>query len=908
MNLSRKWLSEFVSVEADDKEFAESMTLSGSKVELTHDLGAEIQNVVVGKVLSMEHHPDSDHMWVCQIDVGREEPVQIVTGAWNVHIDDLVPVAMHKSTLPGGKKIEKGKLRGVVSNGMLCGLSELGLDTRDFPYAVITPAAILGDYKPLDKDKPSISADIQPGDKIYGPVIAALVEGVEPAGEAGWTCRLFWAGQEALSVTVTTTCANLHNGDLVAYDTKRGAVCTLDDLHAQQAEFPHCIPDGIFILHEDCKPGDDLKPVVGLDDHVVEFEITPNRPDCLSIIGLAREASATFDAPLALHQPVVKGGGPGVLPELLDVETPAADLCPRYTARMVRNVKIAPSPKWMRERLRAMGVRPINNIVDITNYVMLEYGQPMHAFDYRYVKGGKIVVRRAEEGEELTTLDGNVRKLTANHLVIADEHRAVGLAGIMGGLNSEIVADTTDVVFESACFDGTCIRKGALSLGMRTEASAKFEKGLDPLNTLPAVQRACELVELLGAGEVVDGVIDILNYVPQPHTIRMDPERVNALLGTDIPAAEQYRYLARVDIRTADDSCPGGPADVTIPSWRGDVEGIADLAEEVARFYGYNNIPTTLMRGQTTLGGYGAAEILERRVSSVCRAFGYDEIITYSFISPTQYDKIRWPEDYQRRNSFKILNPLGEDTSIMRTTTLPSMLEILTRNYNYRNQDVKLYEVGRTYLPGGEDGLAIESKTLTLGAYGGDMDFYAMKGAIEAILQELRVKDVTFRIGSGLPEELSYHPGRFAEVWSGSDCLGWFGQIHPLVAKNYGVDAEFYCAELAMDELENAKGADPEYVPLPKFPAVTRDIAVVCDRAVTVGALEDCIRRGAKGLLKDVSLFDIYTGSGIPEGKKSVAFNLTLRSDDRSLTAQEADEDVKSILETLKAELNAVLR
>ena len=695
----------------------------------------------------------------------------------------------------------------------------------------------------------------------------------------------------------------------MAYNTKTGAICTLEDLHADQKEFPHCIPDGIFVLHEEgIQNGDDIKPIIGADDHVVEFEITPNRPDCLSVIGLAREVAATYQQPLTLHEPEVQGGADGVLTDLLDIETPAADLVPRYTARMVRNVKIAPSPKWMRERLRSMGVRPINNIVDITNYVMLEYGQPMHAFDYRYVKGGHIIVRRAEEGEELTTLDGNVRKLTANHLVIADEHRAVGLAGIMGGLNSEIVADTTDVVFESACFDGTCIRKGALSLGMRTEASAKFEKGLDPLNTLPAVQRACELVELLGAGEVVDGVIDILNYVPQPHTIRMDPERVNALLGTDIPAAEQYRYLARVDIRTADDSCPGGPADVTIPSWRGDVEGIADLAEEVARFYGYNNIPTTLMRGQTTLGGYGAAEILERRVSSVCRAFGYDEIITYSFISPTQYDKIRWPEDYQRRNSFKILNPLGEDTSIMRTTTLPSMLEILTRNYNYRNQDVKLYEVGRTYLPGGEDGLAIESKTLTLGAYGGDMDFYAMKGAIEAILQELRVKDVTFRIGSGLPEELSYHPGRFAEVWSGSDCLGWFGQIHPLVAKNYGVDAEFYCAELAMDELENAKGADPEYVPLPKFPAVTRDIAVVCDRAVTVGALEDCIRRGAKGLLKDVSLFDIYTGSGIPEGKKSVAFNLTLRSDDRSLTAQEADEDVKSILETLKAELNAVLR
>ena len=908
MNLSRKWLSEFVSVEADDKEFAESMTLSGSKVELTHDLGAEIQNVVVGKVLSMEHHPDSDHMWVCQIDVGREEPVQIVTGAWNVHIDDLVPVAMHKSTLPGGKKIEKGKLRGVVSNGMLCGLSELGLDTRDFPYAVITPAAILGDYKPLDKDKPSISADIQPGDKIYGPVIAALVEGVEPAGEAGWTCRLFWAGQEALSVTVTTTCANLHNGDLVAYDTKRGAVCTLDDLHAQQAEFPHCIPDGIFILHEDCKPGDDLKPVVGLDDHVVEFEITPNRPDCLSIIGLAREASATFDAPLALHQPVVKGGGPGVLPELLDVETPAADLCPRYTARMVRNVKIAPSPKWMRERLRAMGVRPINNIVDITNYVMLEYGQPMHAFDYRYVKGGKIVVRRAEEGEELTTLDGSVRKLNPNMLVIADEHRAVGLAGIMGGLNSEIVSDTADVVFESANFDGTTIRRTALALGMRTEASAKYEKGLDPLNTLPAVNRACELVELLGAGEVVDGVIDILNHVPQPRTIRMDPKRVNALLGTDIPAAEQYKYLERVEIHTEQHDFPDGPADVVIPSWRADVEGIADLAEEVARFYGYNNIPVTLMQGQTTLGGYSAEQKLENRLGALCRAFGYDEIITYSFISPACYDKIRWPRDYSARKSFQILNPLGEDTSIMRTTTLPSMLDILTRNYNYRNKSARLYELARVYLPGGEDGLANESKVLTLGAYGGDMDFYAMKGAVEAILKDIRATDIHFEGPTGAPSDASYHPGRCATVWSGSNCIGIFGQIHPLAAQNYGVDAELYCAELSFDELLNAKGPDPEYVPLPRFPAVTRDIAVVCGEKVTVGALEDCIRRGAKGLLKEVALFDIYRGKGVDEGKKSVAFNLTLRADDRSLTSEEADADVKAVLELLEQELGAVLR
>ena len=910
MNLSRKWLDEFVTVHADDKEFDEAMTLSGSKVETTRYLGEEIHNVVVGKVLSMERHPDSDHMWVCQVDAGQGEPVQIVTGAWNVHPGDMVPVALHKSTLPGGKKIERGKLRGVLSNGMLCGMSELGLDERDFPYAAITPAALLNDYKPLDPSKPSIPADIQPGDKVFGPVVCAKVEAVEEKGINVWTCQLSYAEADGPSgAIVTTPCPNLHGGDLVAFNTKAGTICTLADLRAEQAEFPHCIPDGIFILHEEgVKPGDDIKPVINADDHVVEFEITPNRPDCLSVIGLAREVSATFDVPLTLHDPVVKGGADGALCELLDVETPDPELCPRYTARMVRNVKIAPSPKWMRERLRSMGVRPINNIVDITNYVMLEYGQPMHAFDYRYVKGGKIIVRRAKDGEELTTLDGQVRKLNHDHLVIADDTRAVGLAGIMGGENSEIVADTTDVVFESANFDGTCIRKGALALGMRTEASAKFEKGLDPMNTLPAVNRACELVELLGAGEVVDGVIDVLNYVPQPRTIRMDPERVNALLGTDIPPVDMYQYLERVNIVTEKKDFPNGPADVIVPSWRGDVEGIADLAEEVARFYGYNKIPTTLMRGQTTLGSFTPEQKLENRLGELCRACGYSEIITYSFISPTYYDKIRWPEDYAARKSFKILNPLGEDTSIMRTTTLPSMLEILTRNWNYRNKSARLYEVGRIYLSGGEDGLANETKVLTLGAYGEDMDFYTMKGAIEAILKDIRAKDVHFEGPSGAPSDASYHPGRCATVWSGSDCIGVFGQIHPLVARNYGVDGELYCAELSFDELMNAKGPDPLYAPLPRFPAVTRDIAVVCGRDVTVGALEKCITRAGGKLLREVSLFDIYQGQGIPEDKKSVAFNLVLRSDEGTITAAQADEEVQDILAALESELGAVLR
>ena len=895
MILSRKWLNEFVDVsDISDREFDEAMTLSGSKVETVTALDESLKNVVVGKILSMEKHPDSDHMWICQIDVGQAEPTQIVTGAWNIHVGDLVPVAQHKSLLPNGTKIEKGKLRGVVSNGMLCSLKELSLTAEhDYPYAVITPAALLNDYKPLDPEKPSIPADIQPGDKVFGPVVCGKVLECEAQSYGQYHTTLDIGGATA---SPDTACSNLHAGDLVAYNTKTDSICTLEDLHAEQKEFPHCIADGIFVLNEDVKPGDDMAVVIGADDHVVEFEITPNRPDCLSVIGLAREASATFGRPLKLHTPEVKGCG-GSIAELVDIDIEDGDLCPRYTARMVKNVKIQPSPAWMRERLRNSGVRPINNIVDITNYVMLEYGQPMHAFDFSCVEGNHIIVRTAREGETIQTLDGNQRKLTTSMLCICDENRPVCVAGVMGGANSEIVGDTAMVLFESANFNGTSVHRTAAALNMRTDASSRYEKGLDPMNTLKAVERACELVELLGAGEVVEGVMDVIAKDSNPVTVKLEPEKVNGLLGTDVSREEMVRILEALDFKVEGDT-------IHVPSWRSDVEHYSDIAEEVARFYGYNNIPDTLSNGLTARRGLTDIQQTENLLGSVCRAAGYDEIITYSFISPTYYDKIDLPKDSPLRDSLKILNPLGEDTSIMRTTTLPSMLEILTRNYNFRNKSAKLYELGRVYFKRA-DGLADEPKVLTLGAYGDGMDFFALKGAVEAVLKQLRIENVRFLADSENP---SYHPGRCAKVFSGDRLLGVLGQIHPHVAGNYGVDAELYAAELRFDALYESKGSQPLYQPLPKFPAVTRDIAVVCDASVTVGELEDAIRKGAKGLLKDAALFDIYTGTGIAPGKKSVAFNLTLRADDRSLTAEEADADVKSILTALEQECGAVLR
>ena len=795
MKLNRKWLhEEFVDLShVSDKEYVETLTVFGQKVETYERMDAEIKNVVVGKVVSIVRHTNSDHMWVCQVDVGQDEPVQIVTGAQNVKEGDLVPAALHNSWLPGGIHITKGKLRGEKSNGMLCSFAELGLTQNDLPGAYA---------------------------------------------------------------------------------------------------------DGIWILNEeDCKPGDDINAVIGNDDTVVEFEITNNRPDCYSIIGLARESAAAFGMQMKHHEPVVKGSNAGSIYDHLDVEVPATELCNRYSSRMVANVKIGPSPKWLRHRLRANGVRPINNIVDITNYVMLEYGQPMHAFDYRYVSSGKIVVREAQDGETLTTLDGNVRHLKAGMLVIADDDKAIGLAGIMGGENSEIMDDTTMVVFESANFNGTSIRQTALALGMRTEASGKFEKNLDPMMTVPAVQRACELVELLECGDVLDGTIDVINYVPESRTLPLEADKINRLLGTDIPKEDMVRYLELLEIPVNGDT-------ILFPSFRPDLNLMADIAEEVGRSYGYNEIPTTAFR-TSTQGGYSPEMKLEAKAGTLCRGLGYSEIITYSFVSPSIFDQIRIPADSPLRNAMRIQNPLGEDTSIMRTIALPSMMDILSRNNAYHNKAVKLYEIAKIYLPVEGQKLPEEPKMLLLGTYGANETFFTLKGELEAVFAGLRLKKASY---TAVKDNPSYHPGRCAKVSIDGMDVGFLGQVHPLVAKNYGIDVDVYCAEISFTKLLQCQLPDATYTPLPKYPSVTRDLSLICDESITVAQVETTITAAAGKLLRGVRLFDIYRGVGVPEGKKSMAFSLELRADDRTLTDTDSETVVSKVLTALKEKLDAILR
>lgn len=796
MNLSMKWLSDYVTLNTTVKDFCAAMTMSGSKVEVATEEGSEIKNVVVGKLLSVVPHENSDHLVVCQVDVGQEQPIQIVTGAPNVKAGDIVPVALCGAELPNGVKIKKGKLRGVESNGMLCSLGELGLTVHDFPYA---------------------------------------------------------------------------------------------------------IADGIFLIQEDCQIGQDIHEAIGLNDTSIEFEITSNRPDCLSVTGLAREAAATYHVPLNLKKPTFQGID-GNIQDALQVEIQNKEKCPRYAAGIVKNVKIAPSPRWMRERLRASGVRPINNLVDITNYVMLEYGQPMHAFDLRYVKDGKIVVRNAAEGETITTLDGVTRTLSPEMLIIADAEKPIAVAGVMGGEYSGIMEDTNTVVFESAYFEPVQVRRTAKKLGMRTDASARYEKGLDPEGCLRTLERAFELVELLGAGEPVRTHIDLNYNEKQRNRIPFDPEWINKFLGTDISREEMCDTMKMLEIEVDGDTCIS-------PSFRIDLERPADLAEEVARIYGYNNIPSTVIKGVAN-ASLTPKQKFRRTLENATVAVGCYGILTYSFISPKYFDKIALPADSSLRKTVVISNPLGEDTSVMRTTTLPSMLETLSLNYKNRNAAVALYEIGKEYLPTAPDKLPEEPDRLTIGMYGDDADFFTLKGMVETILETAGLHDCTYKAcGTDAPfdEICALHPGRSAVIYAGETPIGYLGEVHPTVQKNYDIGTRTYVAKLLIDEMQPLAQTEITYQPLPKFPAITRDLSLVCADEVPVGDLQAAMKKAVGNILEQITLFDVYKGEQIAAGMKSVSFSIRMRSHEGTLTDEQADAAMKRVLKALK-EHGATLR
>lgn len=792
MLLSMNWLKALVPYAYDPHRYIADMTMSGSKVETLQYLGAEIENVVVARVDSMQRHPDSDHLWICSVDIGRGKDIQIITGAQNLKPGDLVPAALDNSRLPGGVEIHKGKLRGLESDGMLCSYQELGLTEHDVPGAC-----------------------------------------------------------------------------------EHGILTLNDD------------PDAVV--------GRDIREVLGFDDWAVDFEITPNRPDCLSIIGLARESAVTYGLRYVPETPKVRGGA-GRIEEVLKVRIDEPALCPRYTARVVKNVRIEPSPKWMRERLRACGVRPINNIVDITNYVMLEYGQPMHSFDYACLDGGEIVVRRAFDGEEMQTLDEKVHSLDTDMLVIADSHRAVGVAGVMGGANSEITDQTQMVVFESANFDATSIRLTSRRLGMRTEASGRFEKGLDTRNTFAAVERACELIEMLGAGEVCDGIVDIDNANYTPRMLTLEPERINRFLGVEVSREEMLHYFDLLGFGIDGDR-------LSVPSWRLDVEQFVDLAEEVARFHGYDRIPTTLYAGATRFNPNEAIDLDDSLRDLLC-ALGYTEAQTFSFIGPKSFDRIRLAPDSPLRRTARLRNPLSDEMSVMRTTMLPSILDVAARNANMKNKNARIYELGSIYTPVDGERLPKESKVLAMAAYG-EVDFFSVKGIVEALALELGMGRLDFEACRDNP---SYHPGRCAVISIGGDRLGVMGQIHPLVAENYNTSAQIYTAELDVPALLAHKGGLTQYKPLAKFPAVSRDIALVCDESVTAAGLEACIREGVGALLERVELFDVYRGAQLGENRKSVAYTITMRDRTRTLTDADADAAISRALALLEKNTGAVLR
>ena len=802
MRTSLKWIKDLVPGIEDltPQEYLDAMTLSGSKGEYYVELDKNLENIIIGQILKIEKHPDADKLVICQVNVGQEEPVQIVTGAPNVFEGAVVPVVLAGGKVAGGHdgstppeegiKIKKGKLRGVPSNGMMCSIEELGSSRDMYPDA--------------------------PENGIY-----------------------------------------------------------------------------IFKNRDDIKPGDDAIKALGLDDAVIEYEITSNRVDCFSILGIAREAAVTFGKPFC--PPVVEPtGNDEDVNDFISVEVNDTELCPRYTARVVKNIKVGPSPEWMQRRLAAQGIRPINNIVDITNYVMEEYGQPMHAYDLSTIAGQKIIVRRAEDNEKFVTLDGQERTLDSSMLMICDAEKPVGIAGIMGGENSMITDDVDAILFEAACFDGTNIRLSGKKLGMRTDAQSKFEKGLDPNNASAAIDRACQLIEVLGCGEVVGGMVDVYGKVKEPHEIPFQPERINHLLGTDLSAEQMLDYFKSLELEYDADRNV-----MIIPTFRQDLLGTADLAEEVARFYGYSNIPSTLPSGESTSGKVSFKHRVEDVAKETAEFCGFSEGMTFSFESPKVFDKLRLDADDPLRQAITIANPQGEDYSIMKTTPLNGMLVSLARNFNRRNKDVKLYEMAKIYLPKSLPltEYADERVQFTLGFYG-EGDFFTMKGVVEEFLERAGMHDIVDYDPNAGKNFL--HPGRQANIIYQGKVIGYMGEVHPEVCENYDMKTRAYIAVLDMPFITEMATFDRHFKGIAKHHAVNRDISMVVKKDILVGQIEKVIREKGGHHLESYHLFDIYEGSQIKAGYKSVAYSITFRANDRTLEEKDITAAMDKIIAGLE--------
>lgn len=799
MKASIEWLKEYSDIDIDSVKLGDILTMTGSKVETIEQKGNDIKNVVVGKILEIKKHEDSDHLVVTQVDLGNEK-VQIVTGANNIKEGDIVPIAKDGSELPGGVKIKKGLLRGVESCGMMCSVVELGLDIADYP------------------------------------------------------------GQ---------------------------------------------IEHGIMILDKNLEKslGKDIVEALNLKEEIIDFEITPNRPDCLSIEGLGRETAVSLGKEFKNPRRNIDELNIIDKEELegLKVDITAPDLCYRYIARVIKDVKIGTSPEWMVRRLKACGVRSINNIVDITNYVMLEMGQPMHAFDINSIEGKHITVRRAKNGEKITTLDEQERELDEDNLVIADEKKAVAIAGVMGGLNSEITDDTKIVVFESAVFNGGSVRKTAKKVGLRTEASSRFEKGLSSENALRAINRAVELAELIGAGKAVQGKIDIYPTKQKINKIKLDVERINSLLGTNISKQEMINILEKLEIKVEDDVA-------SAPYFRMDLEFLADLAEEIVRFYGYDKLETTLIKADTTLGIRNKEQKVEQKIKEVLVNSGLSEIYTYGFVSEKDLEKAKINAEL-KKYAITIQNPLNEDYKLMRPTTIPSMMQILATNANKKNISAKLFDLSRNYkninseVENGE--VPLQENILTIGMYGEDIDFYTLKGIIENILESISVNRYDIEKET---ENESYHPGRCANLKVGIDNIATFGEVHPEVLNNYGINKKAYLAELNITKLVKYARANKKYIEVPKFPAVERDISVIVDEATEVGQMEKTITKKGKKLLESIKLFDIYRDEKLGTNKKSVAYSLIFRDKNKTLSDEEINKVMDDIINDLKSKFSAELR